>query len=305
MKRVHPKVSYAAAFGALAIGLPLGGCKSPSGGGIANPFLAPDRVPPPATRALAPGQAQPYYPGDPLPVMQSKATPPAIGAAVAATEPQMPSADTNLAWTSPKQSVSGSITQPISIAPNNAQPPRPMIAAAEPAVAIPADGDSLRFELASPAEPQPFAAVAATPMPAPQQPLQLAAAPTISSVVPASYSEPTVSALPPAPNPWRAPEITPVESMPQLGPPPAAPIAVQQPPLQPAMPAPPAWPTTWPASPPPTLMANNIDVQLRAVPSPPAELYAPSTPRIRLPGSLPQAPMVGSDDGFRPRSSMR
>lgn len=30
-----------------------------------NPFLSPDRVPPPSTRALTPGTAQPYYPGDP------------------------------------------------------------------------------------------------------------------------------------------------------------------------------------------------------------------------------------------------
>ncbi len=34
---------------------------------LTNPFLTPDRVPPPATRVLAPGTAQPYYPGDPLP----------------------------------------------------------------------------------------------------------------------------------------------------------------------------------------------------------------------------------------------
>lgn len=30
-----------------------------------NPFLSPDRVPPPSTRVLTPGAAQPYYPGDP------------------------------------------------------------------------------------------------------------------------------------------------------------------------------------------------------------------------------------------------
>ncbi len=34
---------------------------------ITNPFAAPNRVPPPATRTLLPGTAQPYYPGDPVP----------------------------------------------------------------------------------------------------------------------------------------------------------------------------------------------------------------------------------------------
>lgn len=34
---------------------------------MTNPFLTPDRVPPPQTRVLAPGTAQPYYPGDPMP----------------------------------------------------------------------------------------------------------------------------------------------------------------------------------------------------------------------------------------------
>jgi hypothetical protein len=37
------------------------GCRSQSTP-LANPFLAPDRVPPPATRTLAPGTAEPYYP---------------------------------------------------------------------------------------------------------------------------------------------------------------------------------------------------------------------------------------------------
>jgi hypothetical protein len=50
----------------------LAGCRSQTST-ISNPFLAPDRVPPPATRTLLPGTAQPYYPGDPAP------TSPAIG----------------------------------------------------------------------------------------------------------------------------------------------------------------------------------------------------------------------------------
>jgi hypothetical protein len=42
------------------------GCKNQSAP-LANPFLTPDRVPPPQTRVLMPGTAQPYYPGDPAP----------------------------------------------------------------------------------------------------------------------------------------------------------------------------------------------------------------------------------------------
>ncbi|NOY29514.1 MAG: hypothetical protein GXP28_04845 [Planctomycetes bacterium] len=34
---------------------------------LRNPFATPNRVPPPATRVLQPGAAQPYYPGDRLP----------------------------------------------------------------------------------------------------------------------------------------------------------------------------------------------------------------------------------------------
>src|SRR6188474_3228558 len=33
---------------------------------LTNPFLRPDRVPPPATRVLAPGTARPSYAGDPM-----------------------------------------------------------------------------------------------------------------------------------------------------------------------------------------------------------------------------------------------
>lgn len=51
------------AFGLLATAI---GCRNQSAP-LTNPFLTPDRVPPPSTRVLTPGTAQPYYPGDPLP----------------------------------------------------------------------------------------------------------------------------------------------------------------------------------------------------------------------------------------------
>ncbi len=79
MKRVHPNLQRAAMCAFVAASLGVGGCRSSSSSGLAgNPFLAPDRVAPPSTRAIAPGQAQPYYQGDPLPVMQSSTAPPPV-----------------------------------------------------------------------------------------------------------------------------------------------------------------------------------------------------------------------------------
>jgi len=43
---------------------------------VSNPFMSPNRVPPPATRTLPPGTAQPYYPGDPVPNSPAGAVPP-------------------------------------------------------------------------------------------------------------------------------------------------------------------------------------------------------------------------------------
>ena len=54
---------------------------------MTNPFLAPDRVPPPATRTLMPGTAQPYYPGDPLPNTPVIGQPPGTFAPVGGQPP--------------------------------------------------------------------------------------------------------------------------------------------------------------------------------------------------------------------------
>jgi hypothetical protein len=53
---------------ALVIVTTAAGCKNQTTGQFNNPFLTADRVPPPSTRVLAPGTAQPYYAGDPAPV---------------------------------------------------------------------------------------------------------------------------------------------------------------------------------------------------------------------------------------------
>lgn len=289
MKRIHPKVSLAAAM-ALAVLVAIAGCSNQPGG-VTNPFLAPARVQPPATRVILPGQAQPYYPGDPLPVMHSNTAPPTNGDTLAASAPpEMPSADSRLSWTSP----SGTPTPPIATTQPTSAPPQPqqLASANEPTVAIPTDGDALRFALPAPVEPEPLAPVAAAPMPDPaatNQPIQFAAAPINQGVVPASYAEPVMKApisfdapQPPVPSPWRSP---PAQMMPlELPPPPVA---------QPML----AQSAAVPASSIPQLIAqNNMDVQLRAVASPP--------PRIRLPGYT-TVPQTAINDGFRPRSSMR
>jgi hypothetical protein len=51
------------------------GCKNQSAP-LTNPFLTPDRVPPPSTRVLMPGTAQPYYSGDPMPTAGAATLPP-------------------------------------------------------------------------------------------------------------------------------------------------------------------------------------------------------------------------------------
>src|SRR6201999_4508284 len=82
--------------------LALAGCRSSSTGMAGSPFMSPDRVPPPNTRALLPGQAQPYYQGDPLPTLQSAAnpTPTAIAALPNDVEARTASGRT-LVWAQP------------------------------------------------------------------------------------------------------------------------------------------------------------------------------------------------------------
>jgi hypothetical protein len=310
MKRIHPKLSFAAALAALAISA-TSGCKNPSSG-VGNPFLAPGRVPPPATRALLPGEAQPYYPGDPLPVMQSRNAALANEPMLAAAETDaMPSASENLKWGAPKTapeaiaaapaappSAAAPWAQTVAAAPQPQRIAAAVPAPAEPTVAIPADGNSLRFAAAPPPEPQPFTPPAAARIPIQPAPKQFAAAPSPPSVVPASYTAPSfTSAEPPVPNPWRAPEVSPSALGQQL-------LSLLPPPPVTSMAPTAAAPAQSPITAPPLFAATNtMDVRLRAVPSPPVDSYSP-TPRIRMPG-YETAPYVSSNDGFRPRSSMR
>ncbi len=236
---------------------------------LANPFMAPDRVPPPTTRTLAPGTAQPYYSGDPLPTMQSAVTPtPAapIAAAPAVAAPVM-----------------ASFTVPAIHAEQT-------LAANEQVVAIPDDGQSLRFALPTPPPTQVIPAAPVVNVPA-SAPVQLAAAPyvppTVQPVQPAVYvSTPTPVASGAGPTidptqlgPWRAPRVI------------APPVVQSQPAPMPVAAVPMMPQGAVAVAPQPTM-----SVQLRPVSSPEPGLSP--TPRIRMPSyassfqppSLPNEP---------------
>ncbi len=319
MKPIHPILTHAAALVALAFSFYAGGCRNPQTGGIANPFLAPNRVPPPATRSLLPGQAQPYYPGDPLPVMQSGVNPPNANVALASAQAQeMPSATEYLKWTSPRGASATPATTafvaPQPSAPQENAAPKPsMIASNEPSVAIPSDGDSLRFALPPtlPPEPQPFTPSGPVSLASPQQPVpiqqqvQPAFAPQPQDIAQTSYSAPMITnAGSDVTSPWRSPQIaqqsaTATNYVAPMNYPP--PIVAQPIPQPLALAAPPLFPTSAMRQAP---VANTMDVRLRAVPSP-SDMTAPSMPRIRIPGYEASPAMISSNDGFRPRSSMR
>jgi hypothetical protein len=76
-RKVERKLPMRRVFCTLMIGLALG-CRNQSLP-LSNPFMAPDRVPPPATRTLLPGTAQPYYPGDPVPNSPAVGIPAPVG----------------------------------------------------------------------------------------------------------------------------------------------------------------------------------------------------------------------------------
>jgi hypothetical protein len=298
MERIHPKASYVAACAMIALAHGLGGCRSSSSGVAGNPFMSPDRVPPPNTRALLPGQAQPYYQGDPLPAMQSAENPPATAIAALPNEADSRSSSgRTLAWAQPGSAAPA--PSPTSVAPPGSAPQQPIVAANEASVAVPTDGNPLRFPLPAPREPEAIAPVAAaTPTPTNSQSIQPIAAQPPAGVQLASYNVPVASAYqtpismptmtPPqqVASPWRSPQVA------QAAPPAAytpQPVAAQPYGVSPlALPAPPAVP------------ANTVAATLRAVESPPQP--GDPMPRVRVPGYVAAQT---SADGFRPRTSMQ
>jgi hypothetical protein len=121
---------------------------------LSNPFMAPDRVPPPATRTLLPGTAQPYYPGDPVPNSPAVGIPAPAGAPTTAPSYAPPP-------TSPTSPPGGWNTYqpsaPVSSAPasnwyNDVQQASAEVQlgpAAGESIQVPTDNENLRFAQAS------------------------------------------------------------------------------------------------------------------------------------------------------------
>lgn len=287
MKRDHPKLGRAVIAMALASLVGVVGCQNQQTA-LTNPFLAPDRVPPPATRTLLPGTAQPYYPGDPLPAMQSRTN----GVAEPGTGGWTLARSTPLAAPGPQV--------PIASTPDRTPEPgtsQPALAySSEPSVTIPSDGDALRFVLPPPAPVMPTPTIATAPTPAAPAPSYLAAVPANSPVVPAIYNEPVYNPLPSAPaaisSPWRSPQIGQQNVAP-------GPSFAPQPAAQPIAVAPPPTAVGVPQSSPAALAPPSMGVRLRAVPSPPPDPIGSPTPRIRLPGYPPRQSVTGQAGGVQ------
>ncbi len=197
---------------ALSVCLVLG-CRNQQGSPTVNPFFTPDRVPPPVTRVLQPGTAQPYYSGDPVPSLPAAGFPaqnyqPAaipLGSAYPPVQQQVPPTyqapqPTNTpttppgGWNSYPSSGSSSRNNPPGryIQPSSAELPSNATGVSQ-AVRIQADQQNLRFAPAST-----FAAAASLPVdpyfsrpniqtPA-QQPVQM----PIQSILPPQQINPWV-----------------------------------------------------------------------------------------------------------------
>jgi hypothetical protein len=226
---------------------------------------------------LLPGQAAPYYPGDPLPAMQSAA-------------PNQPTA-----W------AAASDSQKPETSNETAAPQRDTVAfTSQSPIKIPTDNDPLRAAAPPRREPPRAAAQAA---------VQVAAATPRPSVSPAMYNQPVTSAVAQnlesatmpidgaaansavAQGKWRSPQIARQAAAPaiSLAPivPPRQPLAA---PVQTAINVPPG----------PTLnAAPSMGVRMRAVALPPPQPGEVPAPRIRLPGYAPPQPAPISGSGVQ------
>jgi hypothetical protein len=185
------------------------GCRSQSAP-LSNPFLAPNRVPPPSTGTLAPGTAQPYYAGGAVPGMTSAATaPPSVAPLMNSTMPQtqalpastgLPGAPVPSPTYSPQTAPvtpPGGWSQPPAAAPYGVQPtsgysPVTPTPADNTAVRIAPDDQNLRF--GTPTNSSSFVQAAASQFPATNTPYVYTpptTGPTTNSIVqPAQFTTP-------------------------------------------------------------------------------------------------------------------
>lgn len=189
-----------------AIGLvaaALAGCKNSTTGQITNPFLTPDRVPPPSTRVLAPGTAAPYYPGDPAPGAILPGAAPAVGTPAFGAPTYGPG--TTLPTTSGLPATSPPLTTP----PNGwgTYPPQSSATPGGEAVGVPGDDHQLRFAGGTPPATS-TASTASSFAPASASALSLGPAADarlpIQSILPLAADQP-------APQQLAAREVTPAE----------------------------------------------------------------------------------------------
>jgi hypothetical protein len=303
MKRIHPNIARIAYLAMLAFLIGPIGCRTPSGG-VANPFLAPDRVPPPATRAILPGQAQPYYPGDPLPVMQSS------------TAPEDEPTNSGLAW-----GARGMTAAPSTAAPNSGS-----LASSNEKVAIPTDESDLRFEASRHDASAELASSGRGPAATPANDTA-----ATHAVVAASFDAPVKSELPTSSpdvklvdaevvSPWRSPQIgQSVASVPAVASPPRVAIPGGEPSgmgvRMRGVPSPMPTPSES-ATPRIRLPGYYVPLSYSSAAMPPGTVvYA--APVMQSAGSAPQPvqpnplslavvpPGPASQDGFRPRTAMR
>ena len=130
----------------------LAGCRTQSTA-MTNPFLAPDRVPPPATRTLLPGTAQPYYPGDPVPNSPAVNPPPAnvVPGAVPTYAPQPAGVVPPGGWNSTPQPPIPGQGASLDARPSSVQQASAALpVTAQPHVQIHPDQQALRFDGVSP-----------------------------------------------------------------------------------------------------------------------------------------------------------
>jgi hypothetical protein len=281
MKRPHPKRSRANTFVGTFVLIVAGGCHNQQTA-LTNPFMAPDRVPPPSTRAVAPGTAQPYYPGDPLPATHADASAPIPPVAASLATPT-PAPTTNAAGAATKSS-------------------GPLAFSNERTVSVPTDSNELRFSLPPPVEvatttqPQPApAAQAPAAIPGPASALQTVAQNTRPTVTPASYTiadayqPPAANTADPSPTGgWRAPQV------------PGATVAANtgNPWIGPYQ-APYQTPATAPQQ-AATVAGPSVPVTMRAVPSPTMDTAGSDPPRIRFPSYDTTPQMVAANGTPQP-----
>jgi hypothetical protein len=238
-----------------------------------NPFMSPDRVPPPATRTIAPGQAAPYYPGDPMPSAQAvppgaQTTPP-----ITPIGTTMPSPVATQQVTTQQIAPQQAATVPTVSAPTTATP-QPLAFSNERNVAIPTDNEQMRFAVPPPSQAMQPQQMAAQAMPsAATNPVPAAAPAPAAQVVPAAFNQPVPAPTtnPDTNGPWRSPQISATNSQ----------VAQAQ-----YVQAQPGQPTMLTAQPVPQTMP----VEMRTVPSPQTNPWqvAPQQPQFQQVPSQPQ-----------------